>query len=313
VQADLDKATQALADGRADEASVHAWNALAGIGPDEADAAELTRIARELEDPQLLREIERRRFFALSVQPAQPEPVTGKQALRLVRAWPAPLVVLLVLIAIVASIRTESGARHPAAKDVASKTHFTRPIAAETSGVWLVPLGEPMTVNVARLADELSVRYHVPVGTLPDLALPSWTLDEREHRLVAEQLIRLLGQAYGAQGSAVIIGITDYDMYVESGDLAHAFSLRAPPHYGAVSTSPLAADLVDRLRGHSRHERARKLVARIIGFVYYARHEVDDPHSLLRSQMHGVDDIDKLDEALYVDDEPLVLRARARK
>jgi hypothetical protein len=41
-----------------------------------------------------------------------------------------------------------------------------------------------------------------------------------------------------------------------------------------------------------------KMVARNIGFLYYRRHEVDDPHSLLRPPMHGNGDIDKLKETL---------------
>jgi hypothetical protein len=65
-----------------------------------------------------------------------------------------------------------------------------------------------------------------------------------------------------------------------------------------VSTSSLGASLYSRLRGHTRYERTRKLVARNIGFLYYHRDVVDDPHSLMRSQMHGVGDIDKLREQL---------------
>jgi len=42
----------------------------------------------------------------------------------------------------------------------------------------------------------------------------------------------------------------------------------------------------------------RKLVARNIGFLYYRRHEGDDPHSLLRPPMHGNGDIDELKETL---------------
>ena len=87
-------------------------------------------------------------------------------------------------------------------------------------------------------------------------------------------------------------------MYATRQDRTHVFSWASPPHYGVVSTSSLAANVLDRLRGHSRHQRTRKLVARNIGFLYYRRHEVDDPHSLLRSPMHGVDDIDKLRETL---------------
>jgi hypothetical protein len=295
MKPDVERANAALAGGRPEEASVYAWNALADLGPD--DAPELARIARELDDPRLLREIERHGFSTRPAEQPEPEPVKRKPILRLVRALPALAVALFIAGAVVTSIPTESGERYPTAKDAASETRFARPILAERSGVWLVPLGEPGSVDVDRLAQELAAHYRLPVAVLPDIALPRWTLDANERSLVAEQLILLLRQAYRAQDGAAIIGITDFEMYATE-DRTHVFSWRAPPHYGVVSTSSLAANVLDRLRGHSRHERTRKLVARDIGFLYYRRHEVDDPHSLLRPPMHGNGDIDELKESL---------------
>jgi hypothetical protein len=206
-------------------------------------------------------------------------------------------VALVVLGAIVTQIPVEGGDKYPALQD-AKAVGEPRPILTEQVGVWLVPIGEPTRVDLNRLAGDLSRRYRIPVGTVPDVALPVWTIDEHGHRLSAQALIRLLQQTYVASGSAVFIGITDYDMYDSSEDLAHEFSLRAPPAQGVVSTSPLGASLYSHLRGHSRYERTRKLVARNIGFLYYRRDVVDDPHSLLRSQMHSIGDIDKLREQL---------------
>ncbi len=295
MKPDVERANAALAGGRQEEASVYAWNALADLAAD--DAPELSRIAQELDDPRLLREIERRGFSTRPAEQPEPEPVKRKPILRLARALPALAVALFIAGAVVTSIPTESGERYPTGKDSASGTRFVRPILAERSGVWLVPLGEPGSVDVDRLAQELAAHYRLPVAVLPDIALPRWTLDANEQSLVAEQLILLLRQAYRAQDGAAIIGITDFEMYVTE-DRTHVFSWCAPPHYGVVSTSSLAANVLDRLRGHSRHERTRKLVARNIGFLYYRRHEIDDPHSLLRPPMHGNGDIDELKESL---------------
>jgi hypothetical protein len=296
MKPDLERANAALAGGLPEEASVYAWNALADLAPD--DAPELARIARELDDARLLRAIELRGFSTRPAEQPEPEPVKPKPILRLVRALPVLAVPALIAAAVVTSIPTESGERYPTAKDAASEARYVRPILAEKSGVWLVPLGEPGSVDVHRLAQELEAHYRLPVAVLPNLALPRWTLDANERTLVAEQLIRLMRQAYRARGGAAIIGITDYEMYATTKDPTHVFSWRAPPHYGVVSTSSLAANVLDRLRGHSRHERTRKLIARNIGFLYYRRLEVDDPHSLLRPPMHGNGDIDKLKETL---------------
>jgi hypothetical protein len=299
VQDELTKAKHALAAGRPDEASVYAWNALAALQPGEGP--ELARLAAQLGDQRLLAELVRRGIETPTAAEEPPPSAKRKRRRRFCRipyrALPGLVVALVVLGAIVTQIPVEGGDKYPALQD-AKAVGEPRPILTEQVGVWLVPIGEPTRVDLNRLAGDLSRRYRIPVGTVPDVALPVWTIDERGHRLSAQALIRLLQQTYVASGSAIFIGITDYDMYDSSEDLAHEFSLRAPPAQGVVSTSPLGASLYSHLRGHSRYERTRKLVARNIGFLYYRRDVVDDPHSLLRSQMHSIGDIDKLREQL---------------
>src|ERR671937_1216461 len=129
MKADLEKANEALAGGRSDEASVYAWNALADIGPD--DAPELARIARALDDQLLLREIERRGLSTLPAEEPEPEPVKRKPILRLLRALPALAIALFIEGAVVTSIPTESGERHPTARDAASEVRFAQPILVE--------------------------------------------------------------------------------------------------------------------------------------------------------------------------------------
>jgi hypothetical protein len=161
-----------------------------------------------------------------------------------------------------------------------------------------MPVGRLKTVDVQKLADDLTFRYRIPVGTLPDVQLPPWTLDADGHRLVADSLLRLLSQYYGAEGNATIIGITDFDMRANRAGLRHhAFAL-GDGHYGVISTALLGGNLIDLWRGHTRYQRTRKLVARYIGFLFLHREQVDDPHSLFRSKMSGADDIDALVESL---------------
>jgi hypothetical protein len=225
------------------------------------------------------------------------DPPVERTPRRLLRVVPLLLVAAIGVPLVIAIEKAEPANLYPTSKDAVSEHTFTRPLLTETSGVWLVPLGEPRRVDVTRLANELAARYGIPVAVLPDIALPRWTLDTNESSLVGDELIRLLGQAYGVEGWAAIIGVTDYEMY-DGND--HVFSLReSAGHYGVVSTSPLGSDPSDLLwHGHNRHVRTRKLIARNIGFLYYHRPEVNDSHSLLRPSMNGADDIDKLTEAL---------------
>ena len=172
------------------------------------------------------------------------------------------------------------------------------PIRAVRSGVVLVPLGRSARVDASALARELESRYGVPVVARPRIDVPTWTLDAARHQLVADELVSALRRAYPASGDAVVIGITDYDIESTSLGIQHMFAFRDSQHYAVVSSAQLGANGFDRVRGHSRHERVRKLVARELGFLYLRRGESTDPQSLLRSMMWRLHDIDALRERL---------------
>ena len=293
---DLDKATRALAADRRDLAAVYAWNALTSITVEEAP--KLARIARELDDQLLLRELEGRGLPL--EEPAESSDAEGKSlARRVLAAWPLLVVALVVLGAAVSNMLGEPGPVEPKSKDaVFQPSEGLLPVLTEPSGVWLAPVGRLKTVDVQKLADDLTFRYRIPVGTLPDVQLTPWTLDADRHRLVADSLLRLLSQYYGAEGNTTIIGITDFDMRANRAGLRHhAFAL-GEGHYGVISTALLGGNLIDLWQGHTRYQRTRKLVARYMGFLFLHREQVDDPHSLFRSKMSGADDIDALVEKL---------------
>jgi hypothetical protein len=257
-------------------------------------------LARELGDERLLNEIEGRSLGSSPARRKESQQARRKPLRPLLRASPVLLVAAIGVLFIIGIHRAEPGDLYPTPRDAVSEHEFTRPLLTETSGVWLVPLGEPRRVDMTQLAAELATRYRIPVAVLPDIALPSWTLDAKRHSLVGDQLIRLMGQAYRLRGRAAIIGITDYEMYggTEFRDSVFSWRESPPGHYAVVSTSLLGDDTFDLRHRTTRHVRTRKLVARDIGFLYYGRPELDDSHSLLRSSMNGVHEIDELREDL---------------
>ena len=288
---DLRKAEQALARGEREEARVYAWNALATITPDELTS--LMRIADELDDQLLILEIQRR---GLSEE-SEPAPIStvGK----LLRASFLVILLTAVVLTMFGASLSEAGPIVPKKDDTALVQHEGLPLLRENSGIWLVRIGRSERVPLQKLADDLFFRYRLPIGVLPEIdPIPNSALDDAEHQLIGEELLGLLGRWYGARGNATIIGVTDYDLRSRSLDISYTFSLRSSAHYGVVSTSRLGGNVTDRIRGNTRYRRTRKLVARNIGFLFLGRPQVDDPHSLLRSQMSGNDDIDALDEKL---------------
>jgi hypothetical protein len=292
---DLEQAKAALEAGRRDEALVYAWNALSSAEPDEL--VELRTLAEELGDASLRRELDTRGVPAGRPATPAPDKAAERSRAQLIGKLVFAAITIALLGLFVSQIPTEPGPVRATRKDTVV---FTKPapIVTVSSGVFLVPLGDVRRVDVHALAAEVGRRYRVPASTLAPLPLPLWTLDPQEHALNGDQLIHLLQMTYSTRGRAAVIGITDYDMFSPNLGLHGLFSLRNPGPYGVVSSSTLGASLFDRIRGHDRHERVRKLVARNIGFLYLGRPESSDPHSLLRSSMSSVHDIDALKEDL---------------
>ena len=288
---DLRKAGQALARGDRDEARVYAWNALATIKPEET--MPLLRLAEELDDKLLILEIERRGITA------EPEPAQNSAAVTRARALFFFALVAAVVLITVNSQLGEAGSIEPTEKQTTLLQQTGLPLLREHSGIWLVRIGQSKRVPLQKLADDVSLRYRLPVGVLPEIDLvPRNALDGPEQQLIGEELLAELARRYHADGTATIIGVTDYDMRSRELDLSYTFSLRSIERYGVVSTSRLNGDVIDRIRGNTRYKRTRKLVARNIGFLFLRRPQADDPHSLLRSPMSGSGDIDALVEKL---------------
>jgi predicted Zn-dependent protease len=194
-----------------------------------------------------------------------------------------------------AQLFAEPGALRATVGDTAAAAPPTREVR---SGVVLVPLGRSARVDARTLARELQARYGVSVAVRPRIDVPSWTLDDSTHQLVADELVSALRRAFPASEDAVVIGITDYDIESTSLGIQHMFAFSDSQHYAVVSSAQMGANGFDRVRGHSRHERVRKLVARELGFLYFKRSESMDPHSLLRPMMWRLHDIDALRERL---------------
>jgi predicted Zn-dependent protease len=219
--------------------------------------------------------------------------------LGLVRAlrFAAPFGIVLFAILWIAGtqIFAEPGRLRAVAADTAVSVP---PVRAVRSGVVLVPVGRSSRIDAGILARELEARYGVPVAARPRIDVPSSTLDEARNQLVADELVSALRHSFPASGDAVVIGITDYDIESTSLGIQHMFAFRESQHYAVVSSAQIGANGFDRVRGHSRHERVRKLVAREIGFLYLKRGKSTDPHSLMRPMMWRLHDIDALREAL---------------
>lgn len=208
---------------------------------------------------------------------------------------PAGVVLFVVLWIAGTQVFAEPGPVRPGSADTVAAAPPVRPVR---SGVVLVPLGRSSRVDAGTLARELEARYGVPVVGRARIDLPSGALDDSRHQVVADELVGTLRRAYPASEDAVVIAITDYDIESTSLGIQHLFAFRGRSHYAVVSTAQMGANGFDRIRGHSRHERVRKLVGREIGFLYFKRAETTDPHSLVGPILWRLHDVDALREKL---------------
>jgi hypothetical protein len=288
VNNDLRRATEALRLGREDEATVYAWNALMSIGPE--DAGELRRIAVAIESANLQRAVDAR----------WPEAVLAT-AVAAGQARNRPLRVALAMIVLVGGallawrVPVESEPL-PATEAAFSETRAPTPTRITGDGIWLVPLGRVDTIDLDRLASDLRSAYFAWAGPVEVVPLPRSVQSTTEEQLSAEELVNLLNEHYIASDRTTVVGITDYEMRPYDGP--PSFAMRAQMHFGVVSTAHLWATLGDRLRGHTRYERVRKLVKRQVEFHRNGGVQSSDPRSLLRSPLTRVGEIDQLDEDL---------------
>jgi hypothetical protein len=281
------------------------------------DGPALAAVASALDDEILLQELDRSLDLLQEVEP-EPETARFRKPVRqeLGRPWEPPNEVRskpearfrlrsLILPAVIVVILVAMAIDALGSEDGAPKTLVEPPGAAlpvpvappETSGIWLVQMGRSDRVPLVQLAKDLSGRYGIRVGVLQGTPyLQNYLLDPRRHRLDGDALLEFLKSQYYVRKRATAIGITDYSMF--SSDSDRPFLLRDSSNYAVVSTADLGGDAYSRLRGHTRYERTRKLVARAIGFVHFHRAVSQDPHSLLRSSMSSVDQIDALHEKL---------------
>jgi hypothetical protein len=117
---------------------------------------------------------------------------------------------------------------------------------------------------------------------------------------VAESLVASLKRGLpdlAADAGAVVIGVTEADIYTLGRNWRFAFGYRDGQRHGVVSAARMIPWL-HRLRGKEYlvQTRLRKMVSRYIGVLAYRLPFNPDPTSLLYEHLLGLDDLDLMQE-----------------
>jgi YD repeat-containing protein len=173
--------------------------------------------------------------------------------------------------------------------------------AAELRGrgtVYLVPLGPIKAVAVPPLLAELRNRYGLQLQLLPMIPLPAWAENAPRNQYVAEDLITAMKLAYpklDADPLAIVIGLTDADMYISQLSWYYAFSFREEERFAVISSAhlsgsednkPVGADVLEK--------RLTKVFIRDIGILHYRLQPSHDYSSILYRNIDEATDLDDI-------------------
>jgi YD repeat-containing protein len=162
--------------------------------------------------------------------------------------------------------------------------------------VYLVPLGTIKSVTVPPLLSQLRNRYGLQLQLLPMIPLPAWAENAPRKQFVAEDLITAMKLAYPkleADPLAIVIGLTDADMYISQLSWYYAFSFREEERFAVISSAHLAESEDNKPVGAEiLQKRLTKVFIRDIGILHYRLQPSHDYSSILYRNIDEVTDLD---------------------
>jgi tetratricopeptide (TPR) repeat protein len=166
--------------------------------------------------------------------------------------------------------------------------------------VYFVPLGDFSSPVTAELATHYKTKFGIGIVCLPVIPLDGSTFDSHRHQLIAEDVIELIKRTYPKlveDPDAVVIGLTESDMYIREKTWQYAFSYRGDSRFAVVSNARMnPANLGQSANAELLNTRFRKMVMKNIGILYYQMPNNSNPKSVLYNNIDGVEELDRIDE-----------------
>lgn len=202
---------------------------------------------------------------------------------------------IVVLIAYVVAIGGV-GARSPqddVAPAPASPLGVPNPPVARD--VYLAPFDDFPREDADALVAHYREKFDLTIEVLPSIPVPPGAMDAQRGQLIAERLIDSIAahEVVATDPGAVVIGLTDLDMYIAGTDWNYAYGLRSRGTLAVVSAARMDAGFANAER---QHQRLRKMVTKNLGIIYYGLPVSDDPRSVLYRDILGPQDLDYASE-----------------
>lgn len=166
--------------------------------------------------------------------------------------------------------------------------------------IYLVPLGDFRRDMAGELSSFYRKRYRLEVEILPSVPLPPAIMNPERRQLIAEQAVEIMKRANPQlknDPNAILIGLTNRDMYIAKYDWQFSFSWRAEGKYAVVSSGRMHLPNGGReVTEELILTRLRKMVTKNVGILYYRLAPNDNPRSVLYRNVGGIQELDNMGE-----------------
>lgn len=176
--------------------------------------------------------------------------------------------------------------------------------------VCIVPLGQVSATLVERLVDSFRDDYGLTVIVVTPAAVPENIVNSDREQVDAATMIEYMGtlfpEAY-SDSHAVLIGLTPVDLYDKESHFRFVFGVKGTPAYPKAIVSTFRMNPKTYIQPTDDElllSRARKLVSKYIGLLYYGLPSDADPRSPMFNNILGLDDLDRMSEPLPIGNGP---------
>ena len=166
--------------------------------------------------------------------------------------------------------------------------------------LYLVPLGDFPRDVANQLSSFYRSKYSIDVETLPSVPLSQAARNPNRRQLIDEGAIEILKETnphLNNSSDAIVIGLTNEDMYVAELDWKFSFSWRQKGKYAVVSSGRMHLPNGSRqVTAELILSRLRKMVTKNVGVLYFKLGPSDNPRSVLYRNIGGLSELDNMGE-----------------
>jgi len=166
--------------------------------------------------------------------------------------------------------------------------------------LYFVPLNNYSPAEVTKLVNFCKQKIGVEPAVMQPVPFALNTVDKKRQQVIAEEAVELMKFKYRdlvSDPNAVVIGLTDQDMYIRNKNWQWAFGYWTGRRFAVVSSARMnPANLGGPANDVLTETRLRKMVLKNIGVLFYTYPINYNPKSVLFDNINSVEDLDNMGE-----------------